>query len=130
MYLRVILSLLLLITSTAGSGKPLLPVDTTSPRATMQSFITLTKEAAEMQAPIRSRVASARNKVQQRRNELARERADLMDRIKLLKTETEAALKALQIHVDDIDAEDALYANGFQGKANVEPIRQDLGEAA
>ena len=45
--------MLLLITSTAGSGKPLLPVDTASPRATMQSFITLTKEAAVRYAEFR-----------------------------------------------------------------------------
>lgn len=39
--------LLGLITGTAASGKPLAPLDTSSPRATMQSFLTLAGEAAD-----------------------------------------------------------------------------------
>jgi MscS family membrane protein len=39
--------LLMLIAGVAVAGNPLLPIDTSSPRATMQSFLALTKEAAE-----------------------------------------------------------------------------------
>jgi MscS family membrane protein len=38
--------LLVVVAETAGAGKPLEPVDTSSPRATVQSFLTLTEEAA------------------------------------------------------------------------------------
>lgn len=48
MSLRIAIPLLLLlVTSTADASNPLLPVDTSSPRATMQSFMTLTSEAAD-----------------------------------------------------------------------------------
>jgi len=42
----VIWLLLLLITGAAGAGHPLEPVDTSSPRATIESFLTVTDEAA------------------------------------------------------------------------------------
>ena len=38
--------LLVVVASTAGARQPLEPVDTSSPRATVQSFLTLTEEAA------------------------------------------------------------------------------------
>ncbi|MGB5611933.1 MAG: hypothetical protein WBM67_04675, partial [Sedimenticolaceae bacterium] len=45
---RAIFALLLvLIVGTAVEANPLLPIDTSSPRATMQSFLALTKETAE-----------------------------------------------------------------------------------
>lgn len=53
MSFRIAISLLLLLTSTAGVSQPLSPVDTSNPRATMQSFITLTKEAADRYAEFR-----------------------------------------------------------------------------
>lgn len=50
----VILLLVLVITTSASAGSPLLPVDTSSPRATMESFISLTEEAAERYDAFRS----------------------------------------------------------------------------
>lgn len=42
------LLLLLVIASTAGAGHPLEPIDTSSPRATFQSFLGVTEEAARL----------------------------------------------------------------------------------
>lgn len=89
----------------------------------------LTEEAAATQAPVMSRAVTALNMAQQRRNELARERSDFVDRMNLLSAHYKAAVDALQAHIDDIDEEDALYANGFPAKSNVEPIRPDVERA-
>ena len=43
----VVALLLMLIAGAAVAGNPLLPIDTSSPRATMQSFLALTEETAE-----------------------------------------------------------------------------------
>ena len=104
-----------------------------SVEAAIATAARLTEEAAAMQAPVMSRAATARNMAQQRRNELARERSDFVDRLNLLSAQYKAAVDALQAHIDDIDEEDALYANGFEPvtvSGNVEPIRADVEMAA
>ena len=42
------LLLLLVIAGTAGAGHPLEPIDTSSPRATFQSFLAVTEEAGRL----------------------------------------------------------------------------------
>ncbi len=58
----VIWLLLLLITGTAGAGHPLEPIDTSSPRATMESFLALTDEAAQRYLAFRDAPSPATQK--------------------------------------------------------------------